>query len=71
MISRMTTLHNAKVLSQEESKFANPIVQGAKWIFFFTLTPKIPFVLLTNFGSFWPTWRNPFLYPKKYENLKK
>jgi hypothetical protein len=36
-----------------------------------TLTPTIPSVFLTNFCSFWPTWRNPFLYQKKYENLRK
>jgi hypothetical protein len=35
------------------------------------LTPKIPFVFLTNFCSFWPSWSNPFLYQKKYENLRK
>jgi hypothetical protein len=36
-----------------------------------SLTPKIPSVFLTNFYSFWPTWRNPFIYQKKYENLRK
>jgi hypothetical protein len=36
-----------------------------------SLTPKIPSVFLTNFWNFWPSWRNPFLYQKKYENLKK
>jgi hypothetical protein len=35
------------------------------------LTPKIPSIFLTNFRSFWPTWRDPFLYQKKYENLRK
>jgi hypothetical protein len=35
------------------------------------LTPKIPSVFLTNFCSFWPSWRNPFLYQKKNENLRK
>jgi hypothetical protein len=29
------------------------------------LTPKIPFVFLTNFCSFWPSWRIPLLYQKK------
>jgi hypothetical protein len=33
-------------------------------IFFFILTPKIPSIFLTNFCSFWPSWRNPFLYQK-------
>jgi hypothetical protein len=36
-----------------------------------SLTPKIPSVLLTNFYSFWPSWRNPFLYQKRYEDLRK
>jgi hypothetical protein len=35
------------------------------------LTPKIPFDFLTNFCSFWPSWKNPFLYQKSYENLRK
>jgi hypothetical protein len=35
------------------------------------LAPKIPSVFLTNFWNFWPSWRNPFLYQKKYENLRK
>jgi hypothetical protein len=28
------------------------------------LTPKIPSIFFTNFYSFWPTWRNLFLYQK-------
>jgi hypothetical protein len=39
--------------------------------FSFQLTPKIPSVFWTNFCSFWPSWRIPFLYQKKKVNLKK
>jgi hypothetical protein len=35
-----------------------------------TLTPKIPSVFLFNSCSFWPSWRNPFLYPKKVRELE-
>jgi hypothetical protein len=35
------------------------------------LTPKIPSVFLTNLCNFWPSWKNPFFYQKKYENLRK
>jgi hypothetical protein len=37
----------------------------------YPLIPKIPSVFLTNFCSFCPTWKNPFIYQKKYENLKR
>jgi hypothetical protein len=35
MISRVTTFCSAKVLSQEESKFVDPVLQGAKKVHFF------------------------------------
>jgi hypothetical protein len=35
IISRVTTFCSAKVLSQEESKFVDPILQGAKKVHFF------------------------------------
>jgi hypothetical protein len=34
MISRVTTFCSAKVLSQEESKFVDPVLQGAKKFIF-------------------------------------
>jgi hypothetical protein len=35
MISRVTTFYSGKVLSQEESKFVDPVLQGAKKVLFF------------------------------------
>jgi hypothetical protein len=36
IISKASTLLSTKVVSQEDSKFANPILQGVKKLFFIT-----------------------------------
>jgi hypothetical protein len=68
----MSELHISQAFREHQARpILTPYELMANFCWKDELTLKIPSDFLTNSCSFWPTWRNPFLYQKKYENLRK